>query len=65
MPDYKLYSDDSVHEMERSQVKQEIMRVAYFASLSDNYYDTINVLQDLLDYYDIELSSLISELQNQ
>lgn len=65
VPDYKLYSDDSVHEMERSQVKQEIMRVAYFASLSDNYYDTINVLQDLLDYYDIELSSLISELQNQ
>ncbi len=51
--------------MERSQVKQEIMRVAYFASLSDNYYDTINVLHDLLDYYDIELSSLISELQNQ
>lgn len=65
VPDYKLYSDDSIHEMERSQVKQEIMRVAYFASLSDNYYDTINVLHDLLDYYDIELSSLISELQNQ
>ena len=65
VPDYKLYSDDSIHEMERSQVKQEIMRVAYFASLSDNYYDTINVLHDLLDYYDIGLSSLISELQNQ
>ena len=65
VPDYGMYPDDSVYEMERSQVKQEIMRVAYFASLSDNYYDTTNALQDLLNYYNIELSSLISELQIQ
>lgn len=65
VPDYSLYADNSIYEMERSQVKQEIMRVAYFASLSDNYYDTTTVLQDLLDYYKLELSSLISELQIQ
>ncbi len=65
VPDYALYTDKSVYEMERSQVRQEIMRVAYFASLSDNYYDTTNALADLLDYYQLELSSLISELQTQ
>ncbi len=65
VPDFSLYTDKSIYDMERSLVRNEMMRVAYFASLSDNYYDATNALEEILDYYQLELSSLISELQTQ
>ena len=51
--------------MERSLVRNELMRVAYFASLSDNYYEAKNALSDILKYYNLEIGALISELQTQ
>ena len=58
-------SENNMYEMERSLVRNELMRVAYFASLSDNYYEAKKALSGILDYYNIEISTLISELQNQ
>ena len=66
VPDFKNYPDASgAYEMERSLVRNEMMRVAYFASLSDNYWNTVNELSSVLSYYNLEISSLISELQTQ
>ena len=65
VPDFNYNTDSGTYEMERSLVRNELMRVAYFASLSDNYYEAKHALQDVLDYYNIEISSLISELQTQ
>ena len=65
VPRFNYGSDSGLYEMERSLVKNELMRVAYFASLSDNYYEAKGALQEVLDYYNLEISSLISELQTQ
>ena len=65
VPDFNCYPDSGTYEMERSLVKNELIRVAYFASLSDNYYDSKTALQKVLDYYNLEISCLISELQTQ
>lgn len=65
VPDYSLLSENSFFEMERSLVKNELMRVAYFASLSDNYYEAKNTLSGILEHYNIEIGALISELQEQ
>ena len=65
VPDYTKYGDKSIYEMERSLVRNELMRVAYFASLSDNYYEAKNALSDILKYYNLEIGALISELQTQ
>ena len=65
VPDYNQINEHSVYEMERSLVRGELMRVAYFASLSDNYYDARTALSDIMAYYNLEIGSLISELQMQ
>jgi hypothetical protein len=48
--------------MERSLVKGELTRVAHFASLASNYYEISNALANVVDYYELELSVLIKEL---
>lgn len=48
--------------MERNQVKAELQRVAYFASLSMNYYDTRRELQFICDKYDLNIDQIIQEL---
>ena len=65
VPDTSAFTEKNMYEMERSLVRNELMRVAYFASLSDNYFDAKKSLSGILDYYNIEISTLISELQNQ
>lgn len=65
VPDTSSFTEKNMYEMERSLVRNELMRVAYFASLSDNYFDAKKSLSGILDYYNIEISTLISELQNQ
>lgn len=65
IPDYTNFLDKSTYEMERSLVRNELMRVAYFASLSDNYYEAKEALSKVLSYYNLEIGALISELQNQ
>ena len=66
VPDFGLLPGDSdTYAMERSQVRSELMRVAYFASLASNYNFACQSLQELLDYYNLEISTLIKDLQQQ
>jgi hypothetical protein len=48
--------------MERNLVKAELRRVAYFSSLSMNFYDTKNELKNLCDKYELNLDQIINEL---
>ncbi|TDN87068.1 helicase-like protein [Salegentibacter sp. 24] len=50
------------YRMERDQVKNELRRVAYFSSLSMNFYDTKNSLQDICQKYDLNIDEIIQEL---
>lgn len=48
--------------MEQNMVKNEIRRVAYFASLSMNFYDSTKNLENVLNKYDLSLDTIINEL---
>jgi superfamily II DNA or RNA helicase len=48
--------------MEQNMVKNEIRRVAYFASLSMNFYDSTKNLENVLNKYDLNLDTIINEL---
>jgi superfamily II DNA or RNA helicase len=50
------------YRMERNLVKAELRRVAYFSSLSMNFYDTKNELKNLCDKYELNLDQIINEL---
>lgn len=52
------YSKD-FFKMERSLVKSELARVAYFADLATNTHSAKEVLQELADHYQLNLSELI------
>lgn len=52
--------DQKWWKMEKSLVSGEMRRVANFACLADNYYTgAINSLQDLLDFYQIDLDGMV------
>ena len=57
-------SNDSLESfnMEKNMVINEVRRVAYFASLSMNYYDSARNLENVLNKYDINLDEIINEL---
>ena len=47
-------------EIEAKLVRQELARVAYFAQLSSNYYQDVKpALQEIVDYYHLNLAELI------
>jgi superfamily II DNA or RNA helicase len=52
------YSNDFFN-MERSLVRSELARVAYFADLAANTHSAKEVLQELADHYQLNLSELI------
>lgn len=60
VPDFQSpqYSNDFFR-MERSLVRGELARVAYFADLAANTHSAKEVLQGLADYYQLNLSELI------
>lgn len=59
----RLSNDSSeFFDMEKNMVTNEVRRVAYFASLSMNYYDSARNLENVLNKYDISLDKLINEL---
>lgn len=60
----ELY-DKEFYDMERSLVKSELTRVAYFASLATNYHSARASLEVISNFYKLELSTLILELQPQ
>jgi DNA or RNA helicases of superfamily II len=52
------YSTD-FFKIEKSLVRGELARVAYFADLATNTHSVKGVLQDLADHYELNLSELI------
>ena len=65
VPDFRNNTDLSTFEMEKSLVKNELTRVAYFASLASNYYEATEILEEITKYYKFEISALIESLQIQ
>lgn len=63
VPNFNYNRDPSTFELERSLVKGEMTRVAYFASLASNYHEIADTLSEIADYYELELSVLIDELK--
>lgn len=49
--------------MEKNLVKSELTRVAYFASLSENFYDSKATLEEVMAKYNLNLDTIIKELQ--
>ena len=51
-----------LYNIERNLVRNELNRVAYFASLSMNFYDSKETLNDVCNKYDLDLDTIINEL---
>lgn len=49
-------------EIERRLVKNELMRVGYFAKVSSNFYDSKDSLQEISQFYQLDLDTIIKEL---
>jgi superfamily II DNA or RNA helicase len=58
------YDDVKLFRIERNMVRTELIRVAYFASLSMNFYDSKAVFKDICDRYELDLDIIINELEN-
>lgn len=56
--------NENLFRIEKNMVKNELIRVAYFASLSMNFYDSKKILQDICDKYSLDLDLIINELEN-
>lgn len=66
VPDYKSqFYNSQFFEMEKSLVRNEMTRVAYFASLATNYNESRQGIEDILEFYNLEVSALIEELDEQ
>ncbi len=55
-------SEHELHNMEKKLVRNELNRVAYFASLSMNYYDTKGNIEEVCKKYELNLNEIINEL---
>lgn len=65
IPDFESSSKGSdTFKTERSQVKKELERVMYFATLSENPYETENVFMDVCDFYDLDIYTIYNELKD-
>ncbi|TWO31496.1 DEAD/DEAH box helicase [Seonamhaeicola sediminis] len=53
---------DEFFNIERNLVNNELNRVAYFASLSMNYYDSKDMLDAVCKKYELDLDTIINEL---
>ena len=51
-----------LYNIERNLVRNELNRVAYFAHLAMNYYDSKDTLESVCKKYDLDLDTIISEL---
>jgi superfamily II DNA or RNA helicase len=51
-----------LYSIERNMVKNELNRVGYFASLSMNFYDSKEALDEVCNKYDLDLDTIINEL---
>jgi len=60
---YSLDNDNETYDLERSLFKKELTRVAYFASLSENFHYSKETFKELSDYFNLNLDSIIWELK--
>lgn len=51
-----------LYNIEKNMVKNELRRVGYFASLSMNFYDSKETLDEVCKKYDLDLDTIINEL---
>lgn len=59
------HDSENLYRIERNMVRNELIRVAYFASLSMNFYDSKDMLMDICDKYELDLDLIINELENE
>lgn len=64
IPDLSISSKDSdTYNLERNMVKKEIERVMYFASLSENPYETEHLFEEVCNHYDLDIYTIYKELK--
>ena len=56
-------SDAATFQTEKSLLKEELIRVIYFASLSRNYYEAMEKFKEISAFYDLNMYSLEYELK--
>ena len=58
------HDNENLFRIEKNMVKNELIRVAYFASLSMNFFDSKDILEDICSRYDLDLDVIINDLKN-
>lgn len=61
-PNSHLANEAEFYNLERSLVRNELIRVAYFASLSQNFYESKITLGNLSKQYNLDLDQIINDL---
>jgi superfamily II DNA or RNA helicase len=61
-PNSLLANETEFYNLERSLVRNELIRVAYFASLSQNFYESKITLGNLSKQYNLDLDQIINDL---
>ena len=59
----KFNSGESSLAIEKKLIKEELIRVIYFSSLAENYYEAMKPLQRISEYYDIDIYALEQEVK--
>jgi len=62
----KIFSEEynkTYFKIEKKLVQSELMRVGYFAKLSENFYDAKEALENVCQYYNLDLNTVIKELE--
>jgi superfamily II DNA or RNA helicase len=55
-------SDPTTFHIEKSLMREELIRVIYFASLSNNYYEAMAKFEQIANFYDLDLYAIHNEL---
>ena len=64
VPDFNaIVNETDTFKIERSLVRTELIRVAYFASLAENYSESYSELKPICDHYKLSIDLLIKELK--
>ncbi len=56
--------DWATHNVEKSLLRQELIRVVYFASLANNYYEAMDICNQAAQKYDLDIYALQDELRS-
>jgi len=56
-------ADSDTYLIERNMIRNELIRVIYFASLADNYYAAMDVCEEISERYELDLFALQEELR--